>query len=806
MDIVSPPTNNSTGNLRRSPSKDVRDKASKAKELESRLLTAVSSSTPAAKNESNIQKLRIELCEVFSDILLDDPFYSNRKDISGRMWRACFHVRVQELRERIAKETARLKKIQHKSKSQSSINPGPDEELERQHKILIEHLESSLKKFLKEAIVLYEFLIDKYQGFLLPQFSSQISQTPLPSMSMIDSDSNKIDDDPNPALEGVVPLLHKLLIHLGDLFRYSNLFTEAETAYLKATRLAPGRGNAYNQLAVIGQIKETKAPLSMTVLYWYCRSLLATDDSFPTAMGNMERFFILKFDESKADQDKDKDTTLQSSTAGLNREKARELKGIRNRKFLQAFTLFHGQLFFTLSKKENSQDDLRLKLMDAASAVDSLLSQLDWLLEESAFSDALLNKLVVVSISSIWNLLYAEHKIKYQYTMIALTWLLNFATKLIHHFIPLLVKVLTKHTSQGIGVGMSLTVRFLTPILFIFEFKSSLWRRNEKIKILWESYATNEDWDQADQEWRMKYDQGLTDFWSHIVQVANVIRSLNIGDDSVTAGDPADQLPIDYGEMKGFLPFESFLSESSEAKAETVLSPKEAVVALQLDTLNSQTKSRGDGEAEFSSKIRRFLFLIRHSSHEVETNLDGTFRCRLYENLNRPCTIEHDEESMLHVDPTMMEKLLDDEDDGAGDDVVYKVSAIGTSLLVPNVSHEVQPPPSLTTKNTVRPPPGFLPIDGKDYQSRSVPLTPDVFSSWNSGSITPQTNLHTFSSNPFVYPMPTLGQDTMNREENDQKAISFHPFQFSSPFSLLPMNSGDEGFDQRPLFTHNPFF
>jgi len=808
MNLASPPSTHPAGNRSHSPSKDVRAKVAKATELESRYMSAVSSSA-GDKNESNIQQLRVKLCEQFSDILLTDPFYSNRKDISGRMWRACFHGRVQELRDRIAKEKARLKKIQHKTKSQSTTNPGPDEEAERQQQALIDHLEKNLNTFLKEAVVLYEFLIDKYQGFLLPHLSSQMTQTPATPLTITPSKVNvnsPEDNNQESSLEGVVPLLHKMFIHLGDLLRYCNSFTDAETAYLKATRLAPGRGNAYNQLAVIGQIKDTSAPLPVTVLYWYCRSLLATDDPFPTALANMERFFTQTCKETTSNVDTE--TTLSTSTAGLNREKARALKGAKNRKFLQAFTHFHGQLFFAVSKKENCQDDVRMKVTDPIATVDSLLSQFDWLLEESAFSDALLNKLIVINVSSIWNLVNAEHKIKYEYTMIAVTWLLEFSVHLMQQFTPLIDKVLTKQTSQGVSAG-TMSLRFFTPILFVFEFVSNLWSCNERFKLLWDS-DVNGDWDEVDQQWRIKCEEGLNHFWSNIVQIANVIRIFKTGDVSNDTKDAIDALPLDHGEMRGFMPFESFLSDSSPLRREIILSPKEAVVALQLDALNSQTTSRGDAEAELSSKISRFLFWVRRSSHEIEMNSDGLFSCRSNDKSDQDYAMEYDQDSMLHVDPIMMDKLLEDEDEnedeGAGDHVVYKVSATGTSLLVPVIGDEPQPIlPSIP--KIVRPPPGFLPMNDREQPARAVPASSNIFSDWNSSSSTSsQTNMHSFTSNPFFYPMPPLGQDMMNRDKTDDKAVPFHPFQFSSPFSLVPMNLKDEASEQRPFFTHNPFF
>merc|ERR1719215_1134210 len=77
---------------------------------------------------------------------------------------------------------------------------------------------------------------------------------------------------------GVIPTLHKFYIHLGDLHRYASDYNATETAYLNAAQLAPGKGNPYNQLAVVAQLKHASSlstgklanSLAAVSLYWYC--------------------------------------------------------------------------------------------------------------------------------------------------------------------------------------------------------------------------------------------------------------------------------------------------------------------------------------------------------------------------------------------------------------------------------------------------------------------------------------------------------------------------------------------------------
>lgn len=93
------------------------------------------------------------------------------------------------------------------------------------------------------------------------------------------STTTTISDSIN-ALNGQIPILHRMYIYLGDLNRYSIAFTQAESSYLKASCLVPCKGNPYNQLAVVAQLKDPTGthPLPAIALYWYCRSLLAVHE------------------------------------------------------------------------------------------------------------------------------------------------------------------------------------------------------------------------------------------------------------------------------------------------------------------------------------------------------------------------------------------------------------------------------------------------------------------------------------------------------------------------------------------------
>ena len=304
-----------------------------------------SSSSSSADLEAKASKLRTKLCEHYCEVLLCDPDFALRRDVPSRLWKACFYNRINELRSRATKERGRMKKSIKRS----------DKDAAGRHRQAVEDVERSLKKFLGEAMALYNYLISQYEQKLLNavdgddddeeddggkgKMSSMSSgSTPVilsnsksgrglfdpnnddvfaiarkeqqsknktknkknkgQSDSSSDEDDNYNDndnDDENKVPAALVPILYKLILFLGDLQRYAMEHEEATECYTKASRLAPGRGNPYNQLAVVAQVSEQNLqahPLTAVALYWYCRSLLA-DEAFETSESNMERLFVM---------------------------------------------------------------------------------------------------------------------------------------------------------------------------------------------------------------------------------------------------------------------------------------------------------------------------------------------------------------------------------------------------------------------------------------------------------------------------------------------------------------------------------
>jgi hypothetical protein len=420
--------------------------------------------TNNTKKTNEASTIRITLCELYSDILLTNPTIGYRKDIPNKLWRSCFYARINELRNRISKEKNRLKKIRQLNYNlaadmSSGHGHGKRHAVSEQEKRITD-AEGILNKFLKEAVVLYEYLIDQLHATLIDySYKSDNDEEDTDSDDDDDSNGQGNNDDDNEEqgrdqqtptttsqdkIMFVVPTLFRIYIHLGDLHRYSGNYNAAEGVYIKASYLAPGKGNPYNQLAVCAQINDTAGggttssnsnsnsnsstsnnnsavatsavggnkststsnpnattttggggsnPLPAVALYWYCRSLLASHDAFVTSKSNLERLFIsnkkwIQESNVKTFCDVAKQSQTDTDGGGGGGGKARVIKTIAKRKFLSHFVDFQGTILAQLKKcmnDENNVNDSSTTSRPAAGSggdLDKLILDMDDLIGE----------------------------------------------------------------------------------------------------------------------------------------------------------------------------------------------------------------------------------------------------------------------------------------------------------------------------------------------------------------------------------------------------------------------------------------
>ena len=189
----------------------VRELLQRARDLESQLATL------GKPDEDKAAQLRSHLCEVISDLIITDPAVSLEHDMATTLWRSCFYIPICSFR----KEISKAKRRKENSPTRA--------------------FEHQFKKFLSEALALYDYLSVQYQSKLmqgLPQADSQESSLTTEHESSF----------------GVVEGLYRLFIYTGDLHRYAEAYDKAIVCYLSATKLSPGNGNPYNQLAVVSQV------------------------------------------------------------------------------------------------------------------------------------------------------------------------------------------------------------------------------------------------------------------------------------------------------------------------------------------------------------------------------------------------------------------------------------------------------------------------------------------------------------------------------------------------------------------------
>lgn len=373
----------------------------KAANIEAQLGALTNKNTSGDDNKS--YKLRSHLCEVLSDILISNPKISLERDCFQRLWRGCFYNPIRIWRQRVSREKRK------RSPSLATTKEG-------------------FKHFLCEAVTLYNYLVLQYLTKLVPsntqqdmtqqsrdtlstaQDRSQLEDTQYASQSTeIDSlSSSKVV--PADSLEGVVRGLYKLYIFLGDLHRYAEGYNKAESNYLNASKLGPGLGNPYNQLAVVAFSKDAYC----VALYWYARSLLATHEKFSTSSNNLERLFSsnrefllehgrnstpIIFINSMNKNSNNKSTNRNSANSNMLRAK----KAAAIKSCLTYFVDLHYDLYEyqEKSKKEeytNDDDPGAKKLREKMKHV---IASLKSLVQVSGFSDSLLCKIVVINSFSL---------------------------------------------------------------------------------------------------------------------------------------------------------------------------------------------------------------------------------------------------------------------------------------------------------------------------------------------------------------------------------------------------------------------
>ena len=603
---------------------DLEAKLTNLVEQERKSSSTSNSNSSRAEIETRSSKIRTDLCELYCDIILSDADFAWAKDCVGRLWRSCFYGRITELRARITKERSRMKRCMSKDDADGAAR----------HRKAVEGVERTLKDFLKEARKLFLYILDKYQSMLLPgkshgegvdsstgeggnerkrelfdpradtQERKQQRRQPQAQQPPSDSQSSAV-------AHGVIPSLYKFLVYLGDIFRYVGDLTNATAYYTKAIRLAPGRGNPYNQLAVVAQLSDqtlNARPLTAVALYWYARSLLAVDEPFGTSKSNVERLFAMNREwveknvHSAVDADADdNDSALLLSTCSRSSsrksgsrkaqaEASRAAKSAASRKFLAEFVDIHRELNRCVAESssmvevvgpepsltpmvsnktvrvEQKGQEARMELSELAGKFAALNESFSVLLRVAAFSDSLMFKLVCVSAFTHYTA--ADTSRGHDGQILSATFIFSFGTAMAKQLSFNLEKIKKK----GGEKNGELTIRLLHPFIVLCDLVSLFYGCQDSTDdysnrmVLPRHIRLGKKRGEAVEGINAIYFEAERLFWSSVTEIANTLFSIDafsvLVDSSRRHNESLLSLPLpkDYEELRGYAPFRGVFS------------------------------------------------------------------------------------------------------------------------------------------------------------------------------------------------------------------------------------------------------
>mmetsp|Transcript_19486 Transcript_19486/g.22293 ORF Transcript_19486/g.22293 Transcript_19486/m.22293 type:complete len:743 (+) Transcript_19486:296-2524(+) len=436
-------------------------------DLERRLEKSQRSKSSNKKTE----KIWYDLCQHFGNILMNYPLHALHYRTTERLW------------------TIAYKRISEERKAYSEVRKD-------QEKTQTEKKEAKMRfrKFLQEFIDYYDEIKKKY----LLSFDSKAFEHEIENVSH-DHSKEYLEEADKPA---IIPILYRLLITLGDLYRYQNRADDAFHNYDLATFLSPGQGNHYNQMAVL----EVDKLSSCNALYYYARSIKASHKPFETSIENVERLYS-------------------SNQNWLNENNKAASQTGNSRKF--QIKLFTAQ--FVDLHRGLKQDTDPAKTHDSNTSttlqMETVIREFEDVLNRDVFGDKFLCMMVSINAFSASECGSVAHVLVFRFG----TALTNFVERNIS-------KKLTVSRSQSVT-----TIRGLLPLLLVCDHILTFDNLHKD-----ETFQTAEE-----------------TFWTKVCTLAS---KLNTGEHSLALEESSlkNKLPKEYLDYKGFTPFESFISKPCE--------------------------------------------------------------------------------------------------------------------------------------------------------------------------------------------------------------------------------------------------
>ena len=545
-----------------------------------------------AGTDQKAQELRGRLCQVFIDVIVVDPVLSHSKDASRRLWHSCFYSRVSDLRLELSKEKSRAKKRQ--------VSGGDVAGSEKIVSVVNEQLTGSIK----EALKLYEWLIDKMLKLLLPMSQSQSTNV---------SDNSENDDYEH----AVVAILYWSHLYKGDLLRYDESYKQAEETYLKSSKLYPGNGNPFNQLAVVAQSQDS---LSAVALYYYARSMMATQAPSAMSDSNLQRLFtsnakwldehareddsfsrgIFEVNENegnKTDKKAQRDWQQKQKTA-MNRMALAKFVDLQW-SFVKGVSL-DGAVFRDVIQDMDSMLVIFTKLINNASFSESLLCKIVAILSFATLGASNGGKLCKAS-------MFAKKRRKdpdWKEDAIIANNALAFSFVL--RFCTVLIKDIENRLANK-GGGKIGTIRSLSSLLLGVSFVNAIYKGSEYFHGLpfypgkGSSSAVSPN---NNRHIRELCEQCHNEFWRSGARLANQLNSFSkpSSEDAATF----DLIDVkDFAEFCGYVPFDSFLKHAdNHTSGKSKYAPTEEVISVLTQKKSTANKKM---DSEMQTKIQLFL-------------------------------------------------------------------------------------------------------------------------------------------------------------------------------------------------------
>ncbi|XP_062285550.1 nonsense-mediated mRNA decay factor SMG7 isoform X1 [Scomber scombrus] len=278
---------------------------------------------------------RQALQDLYQKMLVTDLEYALDKKVEQDLWNHAFKNQITTLQ----------------SQAKNRANPNRSE------------VQANLSLFLEAASGFYTQLLQELCTVFNVDLPCRVKSSQLGIIS------NKLGGGGGGAIVTPQPsscsyICQHCLVHLGDIARYRNQTSQAESYYRHAAQLVPSNGQPYNQLAILASSKGDH----LTTIFYYCRSI-AVKFPFPAASTNLQKAL------SKALESRDEVKTKWSVSD-----------------FIKAFIKFHGHVY--LSKSVEKLDVLREKLEE----------QFQRLILQKAFSSQQLVHITVINLFELHHL------------------------------------------------------------------------------------------------------------------------------------------------------------------------------------------------------------------------------------------------------------------------------------------------------------------------------------------------------------------------------------------------------------------